>query len=301
MISNSSHIDQSAIHSLRYLANQMHGCNFALAMRDKEGYLTVYPRENQPCQGGEMRKYGKTHGEKCTRPDDRRPGDLTNPFPDGVVEAVAVRLRVHHDPEMMDFFLSSDSPYKKGFGSSKDVEVLTKDGLVSGLIFKNTDVDPTVLVNFLQFLHYRHDHHPAWKKMIELGATPAETAVHLTLAGGIPGQVSKYDPSQTDPLHMTYSYYFPMKASIRRIIDGNPFDLSGGTYRAGFDYNRPEIQDLFMAREGERETIWYEEVKKRIAPDEKNLKIEGVEQYVEVMKEIISDAYENHKTESEAA
>ena len=289
-----SNIDNAALRSLEYLADNMRGRNFALAMRDEEGYLTVYPREHQPCQGGEMRKYkfkgaydagykegALLHGDDCTRPDDPRPGDLCHPFPDGTPEAIAVCLYTSQNADLMEFFLSDDSPYRKGIGGRKNVDIRKSGGRVSGLIFKNTSVDPTVLVNFLQFLQY--DYSTVWPKLISAGMTPSEAAVSLILMGANDG---------TSIIPETYTYYFPLRASIRRIVEGDPHDLTGGTFRDRYDYNRPKIQDLFKAGKGEKVTIWAEELRKRsdVTGMYDTKAFSSVEKYVEAAKEVIREA-----------
>lgn len=299
--------DNAALRSLEFLADNMHGINFALAMRDQDGYLKIYPREDQPCQGGEMRKYkyagrsdscyvsGKKvelHGDECTRPDDPRPGDLSDPFPDGIPEAVAICLKDRpQNPEMVEFFLSEKSPYRKGHGGRENIVLrYNEHGDVSGYVFKNTEIDPTVFVNFLQFLRCQ-DYREMWKTLRGAGMTPQEIAVSFILMG-------PHDP--THNLVETHSYYFPVKASIRRIVEGDAFDLSGGTFRNRYDYNRSEVQDLFKARKGEEVTIWHKEMSERA--DLTGLygmkKFSSLDKYVSAAKEVIADALANPYTDT---
>ncbi len=254
MLDLNNPVDKKAFDELHGYAHTMTGTNFALAMRNPDGSVTVYPRQNQPCQGGEMRKYYKTHGDRCTRPKDPRPSDLHKPFPDGVVEGVSLNLgNKSHSMEFAKFLFSSESPYRKAFPSSEDVHFIPSKydpEMLQGIIVTNTDIDPTVFVNSLQC--FRTLSESTWKKYVDLGLTKLEAVVTQML--------SHNDISAI--VGETYTYYFPMNASIRRLMEGDPFDLSGGTWRDGFDYNRPEIQDLFKAREGEKATIFAKELQK---------------------------------------
>jgi hypothetical protein len=241
--------ESEGIDELRHHARSMTGMNFALAMRDHvdgdDDRITVYPRENQPCQGGEMRKYGK---RSPNRPKDPRPGDLHDPFPDGILEGVSIHWQTLPKKDMIEFLTSQESPYRKGVGPNTE-HILDETGeRVVGSIFLDTDVDPTVFVNMLQFI--RSIDSNLFKKYRENGLTGAESILCMMLCGS--------DPEVA--FTGTYSYYFPTKASVRWIIEGDHFDLSGGTYRDGYDYNRPEVQDLFKARGEEVVTKWYDKM-----------------------------------------
>ena len=92
-----------------------HGYNFTLGMFHEDKYK-VWKRQNQPCQGGEMRKYGLTHDDS-TRPDDPRPGDLIHPFPDGIPLAVGTNV----DKSNFDYFIHPTSPFKRAYTNEDNV------------------------------------------------------------------------------------------------------------------------------------------------------------------------------------
>lgn len=225
------------------------GTNFTLLMRNSETEeLTLHKRYNQPCQGGELRKYKKTHPNDCTRPDDPRPQDLRHPFPDGIPEAVGVMfvnfnsLNGGISPlfvcDLLDF-----GPYRH---IAKGYELVTNkwtDDIV-GVIFNNLDVDSTAFVNMLQFV--KSAQFFVWSDMLELGFDRFEIADLMYLTS--PATSIRRGPTQT------YSYYFSTNVSLKRLLAGEFNDLTEGTFKDRFDYNRPEVQDLFKAQEGEHAT-----------------------------------------------
>lgn len=253
--------DLKAYEELKDAGLKMSGCNFALAIRRDDGIVRVFQRPNQPCQGGEMRKYEKTHPGDCTRPKDPRPGDLTMPFPDGTPEAVSVHfnmVRPHADDtipvsyygatikpgwtEFLTALYGPNSPYIKGFGSPENVELLYEGDHPHGILFKDTSFDPTVFVNSLQFLNTMKAVYPVYMKYRNAGFTEAESLLFMMLCNS---------DVEDGYVMGTYPYYFPVNASFRRILEGKPHDLSGGTFRDRFDYNRPQVQSLFAAGKNE--------------------------------------------------
>lgn len=242
MLDRNVETDAKALDELLHYASSMHGINFALAMRESDGSVKVYPRSSQPCQGGEMRKYQRTHGDLCTRPNDRRPSDLHDPFPSGIVEAVGFH-KSHVGEKFLRDSLSEDSPWLKGFNSPDNIIYAEKNGKTVGYIINDTEVDPTVLVNLAQ---YQNTCGPFYEKYLEAGFTRKEALVLVALFN--------HDPEKLGV--QTYNYYFPVLASLDRFFEANPHDLSGGTYRNGFDYNRRDIHNLFKAGPGETHANW---------------------------------------------
>src|SRR6266498_1067963 len=132
MLNRSIPAEETAYQELLSASKSMTGVNFALLMRHDDA-LTVHRRENQPCQGGEMRKYAMTYGRpeygdpppkalhpNCTRPQDYRPADLRHPFPNGIPEGVS---RCYLDrPRDLTFMQATVSvgPYQKiGLGGTE--------------------------------------------------------------------------------------------------------------------------------------------------------------------------------------
>lgn len=252
--------DLKAYKELKVAGLKMTGTNFALGMRRDTGKVRVFKRPNQPCQGGEMRKYESTHPGDCTRPKDPRPGDLRMPFPLGTPEAVAVHFNMTRTeiyglkpptPEWAEFLRAlygPNSPYQPGTGKPWNVEFLIENDVPHGMILLDTEVDPTVFVNSLQFLNTMKGTYSVFSKYRAAGFTESESLLIMMLANN--------DPSSTGYFNKTFEYYFPINASIRRILEGKPHDLSGGTLRDRFDYNRPQVQSLFAAGKGEVRTIF---------------------------------------------
>lgn len=240
MLDPQNETDAEALEELRNFARTGQGLNFALAMRNPDGKVKVYRRQNQPCQGGEMRKYYDTHGDLCTRPGDRRPGDLEHPFPPGVVEAVSVHFSAERDSLLRAAF-SNDSPWLRGFGSPDNIELVkTKSKKVVGIILLDTEIDPTVFVNLLQFCRVSRVNWDRYK-----GLSGFSVREKLILAGWFNNH-----SDVSSGVFETYQYYFSQKPSLRRLFESDPVDLSGGTYKAGFDYNRPDISKLFSGDDG---------------------------------------------------
>lgn len=298
-----------AYDKLLKLATTMSGINFALAMRNEAGEIKVYPRENQPCQGGEMRKYGESHPGDCTRPNDRRPTDLRKPFPDGIPEAVAVNLLAGwtSPSDKLDVLIkglySDDSPYQRGFGSATDVEYVMKNDHIHGLIFWNTEVDPTVFVNSLQFLNTFKGQPETYVDLVEAGLTTTEAIACMVMCNIHPFKQG-IGPAST--------YYFTASPSIWRLLEKKPHDLSGGTLRDRFDYNRPKVQALFSAGEGEHSISWPKALKEQglqlneeLEADNgrggkyryNNTKKQEPEEFVEAARKVFAAALEASKDE----
>jgi len=227
--------ERKAFEEASYHARTMAGTNFCLVMRQEDGSLTVHPRPNQPCQGGEMRKYETSHPGDCTRPNDPRPNDLKYPFPSGTPEAVSIHWNSNYLSDEFFNDLIDFSPYRKLFTPNSVRNIYRGDNSVQGSIFLNTDVDSTAFVNFLQFVGTvgnlsRVERYYALLDFVE----PEEAMAALYL-----------DVGQLSQSVQGYPYYFSTYVDTRRLLEGDFRDLTGGTLRNRFDYNRPEVQDLF--------------------------------------------------------
>lgn len=267
----------NAMKELTRLASNMTGANFALCMRENDGSLKIHTRENQPCQGGEMRKYGETHKD-CTRPDDPRPGDLRHPFPSGIPEAVSVCLSIvnRNTKPVLEFITGQESPYRSVM---KDVRIID-DGRLIGLVFLDTEVDSTVLVNSIQAIRSLNS---VTHGIMQKTGLDAREAFLFAMSG-----IHASSKEKELIVCGVYSYYFATNACIRRIWDGIPYDLTGGTYRDRYDYNRPAVQDLFMARQGEHKTNLLKELGVSYG---KTVEIQRV-------RDVISEALEKQSVEN---
>lgn len=235
----------------RQFVAEAQGTNFCLWMRQGDD-LVKFERHNQPCQGGEMRKYKKTHPETCTRPDDPRPGDLRHPFPDGIPEAVAVRFRNPIPYEILDSIFES-GPYSKVINRRSWTGISNDYCGKRGLFVRNTDFDPTAFVNLLQFLNSITPF--VTDDLLKMGFDYDELPTIMYLTN--PGQSIRRGAVQQN------SYYFSVNAAIHRVVNGEFTDLSGGSFKDGYDYNRPEIQNLYKAVGDETGTNFMQELNKR--------------------------------------
>lgn len=212
---------------------------------------SYHPRFDQPCQGGETRKYAGFNKD-CTQPHNKKPGDLFHPFPDGKPSAISFPLRglKYADKDNEVFFkavFSNGSPWFNGFGGSENVRFLKDDkGYVYGVIIgvKNLDVDPTVMINCIQFI--RNSQAKDFIKLVEAGFTDNEAMAVLMLNQG----------SADGSIHSTYDYYFCSVFSAKRFFGKKPNDLSGGYYSARTDYNRTYVQDVFQADPEDNGIVW---------------------------------------------
>ena len=159
--------------------------------------------------------------------DDYYPTDLPWPFPLGAPVAVGVNLycpQFTNDPEFLDFVLSSESPFRRGFDPSGEITVLKTKG--NGLILNGLDLDPTVFVNLLN------------------------SSKNFTS----PGNYGEFRKALTMPelLFMLYygfgggdGYYTPMSIDSRKFFSGESNDLTGGSLRDRYDYNRKIFHEVF--------------------------------------------------------
>jgi hypothetical protein len=238
---------------------------------------SIHPRFSQPCQGGELRKYESSHPGRCTQPHNERPGDLYQPFPDGKPAAVAFHLKGSPDEDEGDYddednyiaptgssanerdnlvmaVLSSTSPWISGFGGNgvdpvSNIKYTTdKQGHIIGFVIKSLSVDPTVMVNMVNFIQtMKGTGAKSFKKLVDLGLTINE-ALAVLMLNGSSGSIGSIQP--------TYEYRFPAVFSARRFFEARPNDYSGGTYENGADYNRTFVQDVFSGDTKKGGIVW---------------------------------------------
>ena len=241
---------------------------------------SIHPRFNQPCQGGELRKYESSHPGRCTQPHNERPGDLYQPFPDGKPAAVAFHLKSgdaqQDDDDWVDgdetpienanetdnlvmAVLSSTSPWVSGFGGPQNIQyTLGKDGHIIGFVIKSLAIDPTVMVNMVNFIQtMKGSGASSFKKLVDLGLTNNEALAVLMLNGS---------SGSIHAIQTTYEYRFPAVFSARRFFEQKPNDYSGGTYENGADYNRTFVQDVFSGDTKKGGIVWATAIKAKMGP-----------------------------------
>lgn len=229
--------------------------NYALLMEEEDGGHTLYERVGMPCWGA-LREY-----EKGTRPDDPWPGDLRTErhlFPaTGKPVAVAaffnVRIllpdvkRVGPDylysninPEywnkFVEFIFNPElSPWK---AACKDVELIKNEqGYYQGCVFKDTKIDPNVMVGLLRCnVNFGSKAHN-WGKILDDNPDIDPRVAWLMAFKGD-------------------AYYFSPRVILDKFFKGEPVDISaGGTFYERESYNRPDIQFLFGGKNNAGELI----------------------------------------------
>lgn len=200
--------------------------SFALEMNNEE----VFFRIGRPCYG-ELRKYESTHRGDCTQPKNSKPGDLTgNNFPDGTPTSLALYRGGFNVPrEVQDFLFSDESPWVRGFGGSSNVE--NHDKFV---LLKDTEFDPTVLVNLLKSLQNSQWHgQPSNLKNME--DLKKAYLINMLSNGNIMPRA----------WYGFNTYFVAPNFSMKRYFNQNPMDVTGGTLKDRVDYNRSELHMTF--------------------------------------------------------
>jgi hypothetical protein len=231
---------------MRKAIHEMTGTNFVLGMLTDEGKYEVWRRPSQPCQGGEMRKYGITHDDS-TRPQDPRPGDLLYPFPDG--KPIAVGSRVEGLNKSHPYQIAPTSVYRRAYGTESNIELVKKgSGEIKGIIALNADlVEPTMMVHLLRDARY-------WDMGQEICGDLSPQAVFLLkkMKGNYGSCIRHHSYVYVDS-EDNCSFY-----NLKKIAAGGieaSRDLSGGTLGNRFDYNRPEIDSAYRGKVGENTPI----------------------------------------------
>ena len=273
----------SYIPVLETLVKQGKGTGFVLLMEHDgklNGYkdYSIHLRYNQPCQGGDMRKYESTHPGRCTQPHNGKPNDLSCPFPEGKPSAIGFyNLKYMKSQAMNEFFhavvVSLKSPWRRGFGGPSNIHIVKEDDLVVGFILKRLNVDPTVLVNGVNFLNtFGEGGANVFLELKQAGLDDNEALAAIMLNGC---------DSKWNTLSATWDYRFPVRFSARSFFGQKPVDLSGGMFENGADYNRTYVQDVFCTEKG---LSWIKEMTKILG------KTSGytIEEFVAAVKEFIN-------------
>lgn len=205
----------------------------------------------QPCYG-ELRPYSKTHPDML--PEHQRkvqkPGDLHSPFPDGTPVAVAVPF--YNQPQgvtteqynrIVNLFLDPGlSPWRDAL---KDFEVLkNSDGRIAGIIIKDTNIDPTVMVNL--FMTLRGASGSYFYKVLTslLEKFPNEDPYLLLAAATQYGPT--WDSGEKNKVNASFEYYISPALNVKNFLRGEfGKEITGGTFRDRYAYNRPDLHNVF--------------------------------------------------------
>lgn len=233
--------------------------DWSVLMETADGYA-YHSRISQPCYG-EMRPYARGYAgngpyEPELLPVSQRevfkPSDLYAPFPEGKPVGVAVPFRILGkgiDWAMEKVLLNPEiSPYRSIL---KDFEIeRKKNGSIIGVVIKDTNIDPSVMVNFFR------------KASQTLNNVRIQTVnelfpnAHPLSAFVFAHAICEIDAAGNWQLNTDteYSHYFGKpNTNWAAIMNGKPVDLTdGGTFAQRYAYNRPKND--FIWGEGKRLT-----------------------------------------------
>lgn len=206
--------------------------NYAFLMLEEDGTYTLVERLGMPCWGA-MREYG------CgTRPNDYWPGDLREPrhiFPK-TGNPVAISFQFHYvynrdgyntkeewNKFLTEFVFNVEvSPWAKCLN---DFELIINDDLITGVVFKDTKVDPTIIANMMKYVGRAQSFLPKrWCEMVEAGKHPHTSFLYM-MRGKWPCTV------------------------LERYFNADPFDYTGGTFYDRYSYNRPDVEKIFGGKD----------------------------------------------------
>lgn len=212
--------------------------NYAFLMLEEDGTYTLVERLGMPCWGA-MREYG------CgTRPDDYWPPDLREPrhiFPktgnpvaisfqfSGIDMRKSYSTNDQWNKFMSEFVFNVEvSPWAKCLN---DFELIIRDDLITGVLIKDTKVDPTIIANMMKYVGRALTSTPKkWCEMVEVGKHPLTSFLYL-MRGNWPRTV------------------------LERCFNADPFDYTGGTFYDRYSYNRPDIEKIFGGKDNQGTVI----------------------------------------------
>lgn len=213
----------------------MGGYNYAFLMLEEDGSLKLVERLGMPCWGA-IREYS------CgTRPDDMWPGDLRDPrqiFPK-TGNPIAISFQFNAiDSRQMCGTPSTDEQWNRFMTEFvfnievspwapclKDVELIIRDGLITGALFKDTHIDPTVMSNLFKYVGRAYSSRPIkWGELVDRG----------------------YHPQTAFLSCMTQDW---LRVVPERYFGQDPFDYTGGTFYDRYSYNRPDVEKIFGGKD----------------------------------------------------
>lgn len=231
------------------LENSYASYTWAVLMEEEDGTYSYWERHNNPCYG-EMRPYAigyLSNGPyiKDLMPESQRkvhkPGDLFWPFP---LTGKPVLLAVPFGPKykaysdlLEDVILNAEiSPWRnvlKGFEV-----VRNKDGTISGLVITDTNIEPTVMVNMFRKI----------KNDVNINQYISVREKYPDLSK-LEAFVFSQIYVNTKVVNSEYGSVFGMNYSIKRILNGDTTDQTGGTFYQRYAYDRPKVDWIFYDAE----------------------------------------------------
>lgn len=228
---------------------------------DNKGVITVHERWSQPCYG-EMRPYGKTHPDLL--PEHQRavgkPGDLHSPFPKEGNPVLAM-LVLYQKPntwdkengrkealagleDILSVYLSQEhSPWRV---VTKGAEVLRDDdGIPHGIIFNDTDVDPTVLVeSWMWFRGKMNISGMVWWNQLRETLPDVNVTELLAFYFNFYSWTQFKGKINTQLTNSWGSYVLSNLMDPQRWLKGDPI-IDGPTFFNRGAYNRPKLDKVF--------------------------------------------------------
>jgi hypothetical protein len=286
--------------------DEANGISFALAMRETtgpaydydnheyvDGDIRIFKRVQQPCYG-ELRKYKETHGDGCTKPESKRPGDLFWPFPFGTPEALATGFdgmssRSHMYP-MLDYLFSNESPFKKGFISAENIEWSANR---SGIVLLHTEFDPTVLVNLLKYIQDRMlNMESVFSSYLDAGLSNLEAFIL---------DYSVRYESYTKTVKANDRYIYPISLDLQGVINQKPNDLTGGTLYDRMDYDRKRMHEVFYKPEEKGGVNFAKLIAGRLGGSEVDMEYRGIKASLEDLVRVFKEIYDEASTKRKKA
>jgi hypothetical protein len=243
------------------------GMRYGIVTQRGENDFVLHERTNQPCYG-EMRPYG--NAEPDLLPEHQRkvfkPGDLHSPFPSADFgPPVLVAVSRYTAPSvaqesyfcastitkdgsgpflgLLEHLFSSASPW---YHVTKDAEILFNGGEFAGMLFNNTHVDPTTLINFwMTVRNIQGQTLWMYEYALKHGGPNMNRSLALLLAFSVIPM--RTDKGVTFRLSQHGSDYF-LNSSLDpvRFIKGDPI-MDGPTLYERGAYNRPKLADVFSS------------------------------------------------------
>lgn len=255
--------DAKTLEELRKITPKLSGLSYCIVVRNEKDEIEIHRREDQPCIGGEHRKYKASHGDDCTRPQDYRPGDLRNPFPKGTPVALSYNRKIPNEAkELIEFILSDESPWIRGFKSAKHIEFIpSKSGgyVYDGWILKTAKIDPTVWISCLKFIQQAS--YVAFNDLQNRGMSKKEAITCMTLMN-----LHSHIPTHKAQMGPPNSYTMNINSSVERVFKGESRDITGGTLSDRYDYNRPDLANVFTDEKTDK-APFVKQLKDKLPPE----------------------------------
>ena len=110
------------------------------------------------------------------------------------------------------------------------------------MVMADTNVDPTVIVNLFNIIRSIDlNSYPHYKDLLSIKEYVLLAMQFAGLAVGSNKVISYLSDGRLD-------YYSARHIDVNKYFSGQSNDLTGGTLRDRFDYNRPEFHDVFKIK-----------------------------------------------------